>query len=49
MESRGCSQVALHLLSAASGAHQAQMAVCGHQGAGGCAEALVAIGATIGG
>ena len=28
---KGCSQIALHLLSATNGAHQAKMAVCAHQ------------------
>ena len=43
-----CAHVVPTLLTATNGAHQAQMAVCGHQGAGGTA-ALLAIAATMSG
>jgi len=45
---KGFSQVALHLLSTPSGAHQAQMAVRGCWGAGSTA-ALLPVVATLGG
>ena len=47
--SNGCAHVVIPLLSATSRVHQAQMAACGHQGAGGGAEALLGLVGPMGG
>jgi len=41
----GCAHMVLPLLTATSGAHQTQMVVCGHQGAGGTQECCWLLGA----